>query len=60
MPLFEYKCKSCGEVFSALRTNQEADQPSRCPRCGSERTRKVFSPFALGKSTGSGSCSLFK
>ena len=60
MPLYEYRCKHCGETFSVQRTKDESDQPSRCPRCGSDRTRKVFSPFALGRIAGSGSCSLFR
>ncbi len=41
MPLYEYECRSCGEVVEALvRT---ADDVFACEACGSERTRKIVS-----------------
>jgi len=47
MPIYEYECAECGERFSRLRPMREVDQPSRCPRCGAEQTRRVLSSFAV-------------
>lgn len=45
MPLFEYKCESCGHFFEKLVRN-DRDIPSKCPECGVETLRKVFSTFS--------------
>jgi putative FmdB family regulatory protein len=43
MPLYDFRCHACGETFEE-RT--PADQPARCPACGSENTERLLSPFA--------------
>jgi len=43
MPLYEYKCRGCGNDFEALVTSSET--PS-CPSCHSEELDKKFSVFA--------------
>ena len=45
MPLFEYRCKSCGHRFEALVIGSRKPV---CPRCGSEDLEKQFSTFGLG------------
>ncbi len=43
MPIFEYKCSSCGELFETLvRSNS---QPT-CPNCGGSYLAKQLSVFA--------------
>ena len=43
MPIFEYKCSSCGELFETLvRSNT---QPT-CPACGGTYLAKQLSVFA--------------
>ena len=49
MPIFEYKCNSCGSVSEFLekavgKANQE------CPKCGSKDMQKLISGFAVGHS----------
>ena len=43
MPLFEYRCKSCGRDFEALVT---PSRPAACPSCGSTSLEKRLSVFA--------------
>lgn len=45
MPLFEYRCESCGSQFEELRAHNATD-PVKCPHCGSKDVRKLVSCFA--------------
>jgi putative FmdB family regulatory protein len=62
MPLYEYRCKACGEVFEKMVRWSEADRSPVCPNCQSQETqRKVSHIAAFGSSasnsaTYSGSC----
>jgi putative FmdB family regulatory protein len=40
VPIYEYECEACGEVFEELVA---AGAAAPCPRCGSERTRRLMS-----------------
>lgn len=33
MPLYDYKCKHCGHVFSKSKTIHAKTTDSRCPKC---------------------------
>ncbi len=44
MPLYEYYCRACDDVFEALRP--ESDRPAVCPRCGREAERIMPTSFA--------------
>ncbi len=46
MPLYEYYCERCDEVFEALRPLRESDQPLPCPTCDHDADRIMPSPFA--------------
>jgi putative FmdB family regulatory protein len=50
MPTYEFRCADCGHRFSqfyrTIAVAQEAPAPA-CPRCESERTRRVPSSFAV-------------
>jgi putative FmdB family regulatory protein len=48
MPLYEYECEGCGERFEALVSSQTKDQTRACPACGSLKTGRVASTFAVG------------
>ncbi len=49
MPVFEYKCKKCGEKFEKLVIGKS--EKIVCEKCGSEELEKLFSTF--GFSSGS-------
>jgi putative FmdB family regulatory protein len=41
MPIYEFECEGCGERFEELVAASTGSAP--CPRCGSERTRRLIS-----------------
>ena len=49
MPLYEYRCESCGHRFEALVQGRE--KPA-CSRCGEKKLEKQFSAFAVSTSGG--------
>ena len=59
MPIYEYKCKGCGERFELL---QGINETPVCNNCGSKDLTRLLSTPArpvIGKSSnpwGSGSC----
>ena len=52
MAIYEFKCSSCGNVFSEMRKMGDY-HPGKCTECGSEKTEKKFSTFSsvTGKSS---------
>lgn len=44
MPIFEYICKNCGELFEKLIRRENTSV--QCPQCGSSDVSKKFSTFA--------------
>ncbi len=46
MPIFEYQCLECQEVFETLQLSRESSEDTQCPGCGSERTGKLVSACA--------------
>ena len=50
MPIFEYRCTSCGERFETLVTRSEHSEP-HCPQCGGVRAERLLSAFAVGQSS---------
>jgi len=70
MPLYDYQCKDCGEVFEVRASikEKEAGLTLVCPKCDSHEARqrlttasmlhggKVFSPPACGPNAGPGCC----
>ena len=51
MPIYEYRCGSCDELFEAL---VYASTKVKCPECGSAKIEKQFSAFAVGGTALSG------
>ena len=54
MPLFEYRCKECGEVTEFLE-RADTKVEHECEHCGSKKTDRLLSAFAVGKGGSSGS-----
>ncbi|MGA0118391.1 MAG: FmdB family zinc ribbon protein [Ilumatobacteraceae bacterium] len=45
MPLYEFKCKTCDNVFEERRPMAEANSPATCPN-GHSTTVRLLSAFA--------------
>ncbi len=46
MPLYEYYCENCDEVFDSLQAISRSDQPVACPKCGRDADRIMPTTFA--------------
>lgn len=56
MPIYEYKCGKCDEMFSVLKLGS-TEVDTNCPKCGSSDTARKMSSFcsiAPGSSGGMG------
>jgi putative FmdB family regulatory protein len=43
MPLYDFLCRACGQVFE---TQSPVDQLPACPRCGAAEAERQLSSFA--------------
>lgn len=46
MPLYEYYCESCDNVFEALRAIKDSEEPTACPKCKAMADRIMPTTFA--------------
>jgi putative FmdB family regulatory protein len=46
MPIYEYKCNSCGKHYEQLRRMSDADSSLECPGCHSAKVSRQLSSFA--------------
>ncbi|HNS49966.1 MAG TPA: zinc ribbon domain-containing protein [Anaerolineae bacterium] len=49
MPIYEYRCKSCGARFELFVRTMGAMDHAVCPECGTEEVTKEWSVFGLGR-----------
>ena len=47
MPIYEYKCRGCGNEFEALILPQSKGAPE-CPSCHSKKLEQLLSGFMVG------------
>jgi putative FmdB family regulatory protein len=52
MPIYEYKCASCGHRFDVLQRIGADGSDLNCPNCGAQKPEKMLSACAT---SGSGS-----
>ena len=50
MPLFEFSCLDCDKRFTFLSGVVANENAPRCPRCQSEKLKKLMSKFSRGRS----------
>ena len=48
MPIYEYKCKKCEDIFDFLCLSSNCQEKIICPSCGGERVEKQLSIFSTG------------
>jgi putative FmdB family regulatory protein len=52
MPLYEYRCRTCGKEFTLLRPMAEAAAAAACPACNGSDTERLISACAIGTTAG--------
>lgn len=55
MPIYEYRCKNCGNEFEMLRGINQSDGEIECEMCGQKQAQKLFSTFAASAAVSTGS-----
>ena len=53
MPIYEYACNACNEIFALLQWTQD-EKDTTCPRCGSQNIKKLVSQFSCSSPADSG------
>ena len=48
MPIYEYRCSTCGKRFEILVSSGNRSTP-QCPHCGAAAAERLLSTFAVGK-----------
>ncbi|MDY6911875.1 MAG: zinc ribbon domain-containing protein [Chloroflexota bacterium] len=46
MPIYEYKCRKCGETFELMRSMNDDESGITCPACGADCPQKSISIFS--------------
>jgi len=55
MPIYEFRCLKCGDVFESLCLKSSDENQVTCPSCGEARTERVLSTFSSGSRGSKGS-----
>ena len=50
MPVYDFHCRDCDEVFEERRSFAHAATPAICPHCHSQDTKKLLATVALRSS----------
>lgn len=54
MPIYEYTCRNCDAKFEQLARSMTATEVKvKCPECGSPKTARALSVFAVGAESAS-------
>ena len=43
MPIYEYECEKCGNKFENYYWFVGADKDIKCPKCGTEKAKRIVS-----------------
>jgi putative FmdB family regulatory protein len=43
MPIYAYRCKTCGKKFESFRGIYDSDAGVKCPKCGAKKPQRVLS-----------------
>ena len=50
MPIYEFRCTECGQVFEELVMRSSDQQDLACPRCAAREVERVLSACSVGPS----------
>lgn len=56
MPIYEFKCSQCQDIFELLVRSDETETEMKCPKCGSPDFERVLSTthHVMGNGQGRG------
>jgi putative FmdB family regulatory protein len=54
MPIYEYRCESCGDTFEKLVRRTEEALEAGCPACGDHHLEQQYSTFAARAGSAAG------
>jgi len=57
MPIYEYRCTTCGNNFSRLQRIGAGSDGVKCPKCEDEKVERLLSTFASTSSAPDVACS---
>ena len=43
MPIYEFRCQGCGEIFEHLAMKRGEELEAKCPHCGGQELSRVMS-----------------
>lgn len=52
MPIYEYRCDECRNLFELLTTSTTTTETVTCPKCGSNRVKKAISASSFRINSG--------
>lgn len=55
MPIYEYCCEKCNEIFSVFQSINAGGNDTRCPKCDSNNVKKKVSSFSCCSVSGGSS-----
>lgn len=50
MPIYEFKCSKCNEIFEVIVMSGNDDEEIKCTKCGSQSFERVLSSGSIGAS----------
>ena len=57
MPIYEYRCKKCNEIFEQFQSIGAGNENLLCPKCNTPRPERIFSAFSSAGVSAVGSVS---
>jgi len=54
MPIYEFRCLTCKELFEFLQMGSSDEVETKCPKCGAETFERVMSSSNFAISDGGG------
>jgi putative FmdB family regulatory protein len=54
MPIYEFRCLNCQDLFEMLVMNLDEQKTAKCPKCNTEKTERVMSTTNFSVSGGGG------
>ena len=54
MPIYEYKCNDCDNIFEILTTSSKPEDKVQCSKCKSDKITKLISTGSFKLNSGTG------